>query len=233
MSCTLRPNNSGFTLVETLVALAILSVIIGAIYGTFRAGSQSNILLGENADLHQTGRVLLGRINSELCGIYQAAGSGTSALTGESSDTAESSSSFDRLEFTTISHKPCRSTDVLGGVCSVTYSVKSSRDGVPEGLFIKEDFTPGLHLSDDEVENLPETRISGLVVGMDCSYLDPNTGEWVEEWIGKTALPAAVHIKLILKSPRKNASPVEAYLTTNLRPSGSKQSTSGGQDGGR
>jgi prepilin-type N-terminal cleavage/methylation domain-containing protein len=186
---TIRRYDSGFTLVEALVAMAILILIIGAIYGTFRAGSQSNILLGENADLHQTARVLLGRINSELCGIYQAAGSGTSALTGENSDTAGESSSFDTLEFTTVSHKPCKSTDVQGGVCSVAYSVESTKDGASEGLFIKEDFTPGLHLSDDAVENLPQTRISNLVVGMDCSYLDPDTGEWTEEWVDKASIP--------------------------------------------
>jgi general secretion pathway protein J len=108
MRQTIRRNNAGFTLVEALVAMAILTLIIGAIYGTFRAGSQSNILLGENADLHQTARVLLGRINSELCGIYQAAGSGTSALTGENSDTAGESSSFDTLEFTTVSQSRAR-----------------------------------------------------------------------------------------------------------------------------
>jgi hypothetical protein len=114
--------------------------------------------------------------------------------------------------------------------------VESTKDGASEGLFIKEDFTPGLHLSDDAVENLPQTRISNLVVGMDCSYLDPDTGEWAEEWVDKASLPTAVHIKLILKSPRKDSGTVEAFLTTNLRPSGSKQSTSGtsgGSTGGR
>ena len=66
----MRQDKSGFTLIEVLVAAAMLIIVIGAIYGAFRAGSQSSVMIEEDADLHQTARVLLGRINSELYSLY-------------------------------------------------------------------------------------------------------------------------------------------------------------------
>lgn len=211
-----RGSRAGFTLIEILVAVAMLVIVIGAIYGAFRAGNQSSVMIEENSDLHQTARVLLWRINSELCSLYSLPGTQGSSLQGENSQETGGPPHFDKITFTTVSHRPCGTVDQRGDVCTVTYAAECSNSGEPLGLFVKEDYAPDLHMTDTEADTLPETVMSTLVVGMDCSYLDPETGEWVDQWMDKDTLPEAVRIELILKSPRKDSKPVTVALTTDL-----------------
>jgi prepilin-type N-terminal cleavage/methylation domain-containing protein len=188
MHQSVRRHNSGFTLIEVLVAVAILVIVMGAIYGAFRAGNQSSVFLEENSDLHQTARVILAQISSELSSLHPIPGEQTSDLVGEHTDVAGGSLYFDKLRFTTVSHKPSSKNVIQGDACMVTYSAECTADGEPLGLYIIEDFTPGLHNSQDEIDALPATRVSDLVVGMDCSYLDPDTSEWVDEWVDKSSI---------------------------------------------
>lgn len=203
----------GFTLIEVLVSALILSVVIGAVYGAFRAGNRSAVLMEESADVHQTARVLLGRIDTELRSIYALSGAEGSCLEGTNADSSGNEPYFDKLSFTTVSHEPLGPQSVAGGVCEVTYSAEQGSGGEPMGLYVREDFTPGLHSSDEDVEKLPVVLLSDTVVGMDCTYLDPDTEEWTDEWIDKTALPAAVRVELILK---EGEGTVAVSSTTNL-----------------
>ena len=211
-----KDRQAGFTLIEVLVALAMLVIVIGAIYGAFSAGNQSTVLIEENSDLHQTARVILGRINSELLSIYPSPDSEGGNLIGDNSDTAGNEPAFDKIKFTTVAHEPSSKIDVRGDVCTVTYSEECTADGKPVGLYIIEDFTPGLHNSQEEIDSLPVVKVSDLVIGMDCTYLDPETDEWVDEWVEKQTLPKAVRVELILQSKRQGAKPITVASTTNL-----------------
>lgn len=220
-----RGNRAGFTLIEILVAVTMLVIVIGAIYGAFRAGNQSSVMIEEQSDLHQTARVLLWRISNELCSLYAPTSPDAITLEGDNSQEKGGPAHFDRLTFTTLSHKPCGAVDQRGDVCTVTYAAEASDDGTPLGLFVKEDYAPDLHATDTQADSLPETVVSTLVVGMDCSYLDPSTEEWVDQWTDQTTLPEAVRVQLTLKSPRKDSKPITVAMTTNLPLSAGAQSS--------
>lgn len=216
MCRSVKRHDSGFTLIEVLVAVAILVIVIGAIYGAFRAGNQSSVFLEESSDLHQTTRVILAQISSELSSLHPIPGEQTSDLVGEHTDVASGSLYFDKLRFTTVSHKPSIKNAIQGDACMVTYSAECTADGEPLGLFLIEDFTPGLHNSQEDIDALPASMVSDLVVGMGCSYLDPDSGEWVDEWVDKTVLPKAVRVELVLQSKRKGSAPITVASTTNI-----------------
>jgi len=203
----------GFTLIETLVAMVVLMIVISSIYGSFRAANVCASRTEERADLYQTARVLLAQINSELCSAYQPFSLQESSLVGEDTEASETAPQYDRLSFLTTARRSVSSVEAAGDVCRVKYSVESTPDGEPIGLFVQEDFRPGLDMSETE---RPPVMLSKLVIGMNCRYLDGTTGQWLKEWIGQSGLPKAVRVELVLKPERKGAKPITVASTANL-----------------
>ncbi len=68
-------HESGYTVVELLVATAVMVTATGAILGLLESGTSKNVLWNEAADLHQRARVAAARLAAEL----GAAGAGTNA----------------------------------------------------------------------------------------------------------------------------------------------------------
>lgn len=206
----------GFTLIEVLVTLVLLVIVIGAVYGAFRSGNRSAALVEESADLQQTARAILSRMDSELSSIYIRKGQSTNILRGDNSEDDGGPMYFDKIEFTTVSHTPLSKTGPKSDVCKVSYSAEYDKQNKPIGFFLVEDFTPGLNIDEDKTDPDKVFQLSNLVVGMDCTYLDAETEEWVDQWIDRSDLPQAVRIELILKAPKKDAKPVTIASTTNL-----------------
>jgi len=225
MRLRVRPEH-GFTLVETLVAIMILVIVIGAIYETFRAGSMCVSRTEERADVYQTARVLLARINAELCSAYQPAGAGKSSLTGEDTPGSETANQFDTLTLVTTAGHSLSRTEPAGDICQVTYRLESTPNGEPAGFFVVEDFRPGLDLSTGK---RPPIRLSDMVVGFDCKYLDPQSDDWKNEWVDQTRMPKAVRVELLLRPQREGAKPVTVASTANvlMSPAAASAPTSG------
>ncbi|MDD3926758.1 MAG: type II secretion system protein GspJ [bacterium] len=214
----------GFTLIETMVAAAIMIVIIGAVYGAFRAAGASTSRLEERADISQTGRILLDRIGAELQSVCLSGAGEDEGLTGEDTTDAQEGLQFDKLTFTTTGHHAASGTEPAGDVCRVSYYVEQD-DGRPLGLYMEEDLRPGLSLSEsDEAEAI---LLSDKVVGLNCLYYDSDADEWLDEWTDQTRLPAAVRIELALRS-RSGAVPVVMASTFNP----SVLTAGGGSSGG-
>jgi general secretion pathway protein J len=211
--CSRFGRNHGFTLVETLVAIVILMMVIGAIYGTFRAGNMCVSRTEERADVYQTARVLMAQINAELCSAYQPTGATKSSMTGEDTPGSETATQYDTLTFTTTTRHSPSQTEPAGDVCQVSYHLGSTPDGEPGGFFVAEDFRPGLSVSS---EKRPPIKLSDMVVGFNCKYLDPQSDEWKNEWVDQTRMPKAVRIELILKPERKDAKPITVASTANI-----------------
>ena len=204
----------GFTLVETMVAIVMLMIVIGSIYGVFRGANRSISSTDEIADVYQTARILLIQMNRELCSAYQMPGAKTSSLTGKNTEGGENAPQRDTLTFLTTAHSPVGEAEPAGDVCQVTYAVMSTPSDRPIGLFVDEDFYPGL---DSEAKKQQPTRLSKLVVGLNCKYLDGSTGEWRDEWVDQKEMPRAVRVELALKPEREGAKPITVSSTANLR----------------
>ena len=204
----------GFTLVETMVAIVMLMIVIGSLYGVFRGANRSISSTDEIADVYQTARILLIEMNRELCSACQMPGVKTSSLTGKNTEDGENAPQRDTLTFLTIAHSPVGEAAPAGDLCQVTYAVMSTPSDRPIGLFVDEDFYPGL--DSEAKEQQQPTRLSKLVVGLNCKYLDGSTGEWRDKWVDQKEMPRAVRIELALKPERQGAKPIVVSSTANL-----------------
>ena len=96
-------------------------------------------------------------------------------------------------------------------------SGKSSAGGVfadgRAGFFVLEDFRPGLDLS---TEKRPPIKLSDIVVGFNCKYLDPQSDDWKNEWVDRARMPKAVRVELVLKPEREGAKPITVASTANV-----------------
>lgn len=211
MTCASSARKAGFTLIETMVAIVLLMIVLSAVYGSFQAASMSVTRAEERADVYQTARILLAQITSELSSAFQPGGLDGSSLTGENAFGSDAGLQYDKLTFVTTAHRSMVSSGPAGDVCKVTYTVESTPDGHPLGLFLGEDFSIGLDTTGGTTMKLSE-----LVVGLNCRYLDSDD-EWQDEWIDRSDLPGAVRVELAIKPEREGAKPVTVAATANLK----------------
>lgn len=220
-------SRGGFTLVETMVALVMLAIVIGAIYGTYRTATSTASVAEERADLNQTARILLSQINRELCSAYQPAqttGSQASSLEGEDTEGGPTALQHDKISFLTTAESTIPVKGPAGDLRRVTYSLETDTHGEPVAFAVQVDPRPELSMSDEAPDPI---ELSTLVVGFNCRYLDGDTDEWEDEWLQREKLPAAVRVELWLKPNREGAKPVlfaSTANTTNLLGPGSEQS---------
>lgn len=206
-------SSRGFTLVETMVAVLMLTVVIGAIYGTYRAASSSASLAEERADLNQTARVLLSQINRELTCAYQQASAQESSMVGENTEGSESALQHDRLQVLTTAQSVIPVKGPAGDQRQVTYTLETNSFNEPIAFFVQVDPRPELSVSDEAPEPV---ELSAMVVGFNCKYLDGETDEWQDDWTDRQVLPKAVRVELSLQSDREGAKPVMFATTANL-----------------
>ncbi|HUV04717.1 MAG TPA: type II secretion system protein GspJ [Armatimonadota bacterium] len=206
---------SGFTLVEAMVAIVILLTVIGSIYGAFRAGNLSVSRTEERVDAYQTARILLAQITHELCSAYQPGWMRDSFL-GEDTPGSESAQQHDTLMFVTTAHAPPSPDDLRGDLCQVTYYVRYSPGGEPQGFVMEENFHPGLQPTQETPgEQRRVFELSDMVIGFNCQYLD-GSREWRNEWVEQSELPKAVRVELTLRPHREGAKPIVVASTANL-----------------
>ena len=207
---------SGFTLVEAMVAIAILLIIIGSIYGAFRAGNLSVSRTEERVDVYQTARILLAQITHELCSAYGPSWMPRDSFVGEDTPGIEGAQQHDTLTFVTTAHAAPSPDEPRGDLCQVTYYVRSTPDGEPQGFVMEEDFHPGLQPTRETAgEQRRVFELSEIVIGFNCQYLD-GSQEWQNEWVEQSGLPKAVRVELILRPHREGAKPIMIASTANL-----------------
>ena len=62
--------NTGFTLLEILIAISILGIVMGTIFGIFTGIISGSRNAAKKAELYQTGRVLMDLITADIRGIF-------------------------------------------------------------------------------------------------------------------------------------------------------------------
>jgi prepilin-type N-terminal cleavage/methylation domain-containing protein len=202
----------GFTLIEMAVAVVIFMLFISSVYGTYNAAHRAYTSAEEMEEVYQTGRVLLAQLGTELASAYQAPGEDASTLIGEDTDSASDELQADILTFLTTAHTGY-GDEPAGDLCRVTYVMGVDSMGETPGLYVEENFQPGLEMDEEEI---PARRLlSPLVAGFNCRYL-PVDSDWVTEWIDETTLPIAVRVELTLLPPREGAKPIVLVTTANL-----------------
>ncbi|NUP99524.1 MAG: type II secretion system protein [Armatimonadetes bacterium] len=214
----------GFTLVELLVALTMLTFILSGVYGVFESASRSIRTAEEQGELTQTARVILSDLRRDLGSVYpmrvtvaeeDLASSdlpegGAVTFAGEDNEDEEGRPR-DNLRFTTVVADASRSG--AADVAEVIYLIDVDELTPERGLIRRRNDHPGLAV--DAEQQIRTEEVSPLATSFNVRYWagdrlsaseEESTADgWVELWSDPALLPAAVEVELGLTPDRPNA----------------------------
>jgi general secretion pathway protein J len=196
-------NKSGFTLVEVMVAAAILALIVSMLYIAFASSVKTMEAGTEGGEIFRKAGVVLNRMAQDIsCARLpseEEEASAQYAFIGE--DKSEDGVPQDTLTFISTA-LPLRGPS--RGVKQVGYYIAPDSETDKLALFMKEDTTPALG-------NRAENAGKGMLLaegieGLDLTYYDSQGREW-KRWDTTTPvfarkLPQLVRISIFFKDDK-------------------------------
>ena len=201
-------STAGLTLIEVMVAIAVLAMISMILYGAFATMRNSKAGLERLTDRYREGRLALARISRELQSAYlsmhvpidQQLAVSRTAFVGSPGTPA------DRLDFTSFAHRRLDRDAHESDQAEISYfgSENPDEDGVIDLA----------RRTQSPIDLDPQTggRVEVLATDIDLfkiEYLDPLTSEWVDTWDTTQAtaqpdrLPLQVKVLLVLNGGRR------------------------------
>jgi general secretion pathway protein J len=216
-----RARERGLTLIEIIVSLAILAMMSVLLYGAFDSMSRGKKAEALRADRAREGREASARIVRELQGAFLSLHQPTnpSLITRNTAFVGQSSSDFDRLDFTSFAHRRIGKESHESDQAEIGYFVVKDPDVDGKFDLVRREQTP---IDFDPLRGGVVSVVAEDVETFDVKYLDPMTGNWVETWdttqlTGQPGrLPWEVKVTIALKSVRN--SPPFAYTTKTTLP---------------
>lgn len=210
----------GFTLLEILVALAILAVVLTTVYGVLGTALSAKEHAEGRADLYAAGREAVLRMADELEGALPPSAGRNIGFIGLPS--SEHGVPANAVQFASVVRRPTSASESRVGRALVSYSLDPMTDNpnlyalrrqeemlsgpVPQDDLGEDDGT-GLTTADPPPPIAFAAHLLDRVAGLRFNYLDTETGDFVESW-DTTAerptgsppieLPLAVQITLFL-----------------------------------
>lgn len=191
----------GFTLLEVLVSVAIMAIIMAAIYGAYTSNLETIRIARQNGLVNQTARIILDRMSRDLESAFMTApaapGSEEKPRTGLlGRDQEIDGRPADRLDFTSLSHVPVGKTGLRTDLCEIGYHLEE--DSEEEGLIIyrRDQAVP----DQDITAGGQPLELSGMIRGLNVTFQDQE-GEDFDTWdtfegVHKDVLPSLVTVTL-------------------------------------
>lgn len=194
----------GFTLVELLVAIVVLSLISMLIYSAFSSMKRSREGIERVDDRYREGRLAMTRMIRELQSAFISlhAPINTSFLVQKTAFIGTTGTPADRLDFDSFSNRRLDRNSHVSDQCELSYfgSPNPEQQGV---LDLARRVSTTLDL-DPKKGGRVEVLATDIDL-FDLQYLDAQTGNWVDTWdttqsvTGQPArLPVQVRILLVL-----------------------------------
>ncbi len=182
-SCSTDNAGGGFTLVEVLVAITLLSLVLTTVYGVFTTLSATQKQLRSDSEAYHQARIIFDRFGREIRTCYLDTGNDRSAFAS-----GEDSLGQPYLEFSSTS--ALTSGDTPGGVTRVRYELETDL-GETVGTLYRG--AQPLFVSDDAVQR---QRMSNQIKTVSWRFYDGS--EWQEDWDSTTTrdLPQSVEMEL-------------------------------------
>lgn len=202
---------AGFTLIEVLIAIGVLSVITMLLYGAFAGLKQSRDGITRVGDRYREGRIALEHITRELQSAYISnhVPINQQLAVVKTAFVATSGSPADRLDFNTFAYRRLDRDSKESDQAEISYFGSPNPDN--RGVFdLARRVNPRL-----DAEPTKGGRVDVLATDIDLfdlSYLDALSGQWVDTWDTRQALtgqpnrlPLQVKIVLVLNGGKRSA----------------------------
>lgn len=172
--------NTGFTIIEILIAVAMGAMVLAAVYGAYHMVVKTTMNYSKVSDIYQTARVVLDTMAKEISGAYQPLFAEEGKMfVGE--DEWYGGFENDSLSMVTT-------TSIMGAEDEAgydTYEVKYFRgQGSDDGLLIMST-SPYFNLEEPFAE-MEETILADNVRSLDFKYYDGT--EWLDSWGGEESV---------------------------------------------
>lgn len=205
MNNCIRKKHSAFTLLEILVALSIAALIMGTVYGSYRATANAIVHCRQKSVAEQQARLFLQRLTSELrCSYAGSLNSLNDKPIKEtlaqgsfqkkesplfSCDGISSGKIFLRFVTSSFTSSPYQNT---GGLAIVSYKLDNSGNALLRNVST---YIKGYEQDETEYQWQP---VLSNVKNMKCEFL--GNDKWQEKWKSteSNVLPKAVKISLVL-----------------------------------
>ena len=204
----------GFTLLELLVAISVLTVAMGVVYATFASVTDTMAMARDNADRLAYRLALRRNLSENLGAIYADAAGVRPELQFSGTDESGQYGPADQLRFCTS--LPMPGAYALPGVMkTVEYRLTSSSDidaaatGYPGddperpgmALLVTEKplaYEEGVEGAVSGSDQLPSVQFAVPVASFDVLYFDGLSQEWRQDWdsLSEQRLPWAVWVRV-------------------------------------
>lgn len=192
------------TLLEVMVAIAIMAMVSILIYGAFDGMSRSKIGLSRINERYHQGRGLLRRLSQEISSAFLSmhVPYNQSLLASKTIFSSKEGSPADRLDMTTFSHRRVTANSKESDQNELSYF--SCPDPTVSGKV-------DLCRREQALIDIDPNKGGGVYVVVDdidlfdLKFLDPQSGMWTDSWDSSQAvgqpnrLPLQVRITLVVK----------------------------------
>jgi general secretion pathway protein J len=197
---TFLPAERGFTLVEIVLALAILAVILSVLYVAYATSVEVMQTAQRRTEKYQEVRVIFDLLSHQLASAYLSPKDKRSVFIGEDDSSGEFP--LDRLTFTASASAFSPFGGSYGGLCKIRYFVQSHTEGDREKSLFRQEICPLVATEDVSNEKGITLELSSQVVGLDFKYYVGEEGEEFDSWdtsqiLGVASLPSRVKVTLL------------------------------------
>lgn len=191
----------GFTLLEVLVSMAILVIIMAALYSAYTTNVEAIQIARQNGEVHQSARIVLDRMTKDLqSALIQVSVPSEKirlGLVGE--DREIDGRRADRLDFTTVAHLSLTEKGPGSDLCEVGYFIDEDPEAKVLVLFRRDDPS----VDEDFTKGGSQLEMARNVIEFNVAYQD-SRGEDSDKWntlegAPGAGLPVLVKIRLVLK----------------------------------
>jgi len=198
-SYSLLIREKGFTLVEILIAVAIVSLILTIIYGSYASSIDTMNYTREKMDTFSMARLTLSRMSDELTSSFISDDEHLKFVGEEG-----------KIDFISSSHERIFKDSKEYDLVEIGYFTEPEEEGESLSLWRREDRTP----DDDILEGGEKEKLIEGLEGLEFKYYDGE--EWRSEWDSQEekGLPQAVEVTL--KFPDKELSTI-AFIPLGKR----------------
>lgn len=200
---------TGFVLIELLIAITILALIVGLIYGTLSGAVRAAERREQDASIYRSARWPFFVMDKEMSAINGTMTGSSSSLIFLGEDATEFTGTAalpnDTLTFSVVSRRPMAVDTSQSDRIEISY-------GLEDGVFVRK-VAP--ILSDGEASS---GEIGANIVGLNFRYLDPADKTWTDSWDVrlKNKLPLAIEVSLYQKNPEEGKEPILFTSTFEL-----------------
>jgi prepilin-type N-terminal cleavage/methylation domain-containing protein len=206
----------GLTLLEVLISIAILGIIMGAIYGTYTSNVEAIQVARQKGHVYQMTRILFDRMTKDLeSALINVSSPHEKIRLGMIGKNQEiDGKPADRIDFTTLNHLTLGGEGPGMDLCEVGYQVVEDSENEGFKLFRRDD---GI-LDDDLIDGGFSHEMASRVTGLDIIFQDVH-GKEFDDWntlegehAGK--LPSLITIRLTIVDEEAQ----EYLFTTSIHP---------------